>query len=337
MTCESCHEDGAIFTPLSGNKPARRYVTAVTFPYVDGPISTTGTPATTIPSTQAQITAVTILNGAKGTAAQDDAFVCMTCHRARESTLTLDAGDVGGLVTTFTLSAKSAHYLSAGATLYGSRAAVMYQYPGRTYVQRWDHDRAYTTPYTQVSGVSTTPASAKANCTYCHMQDGSHAFEVEVGPTTACALCHTATTVDDLTPFGRAEDNFDGDPTTKPKAETAAFAARLLTTIENYAKAATTAGTTGAQWTLFYPGDNPLSTASRTFYKDLDHSGVLELSELTSANAIKWDSKGYRAAYNYRYPVVEPGAWAHNPKYVLQILYDSIEDLGGDLTGLTRP
>jgi hypothetical protein len=30
-------------------------------------------------------------------------------------------------------------------------------------------------------------------------------------------------------------------------------------------------------------------------------------------------------------------AWAHNNKYIVQILYDSIDDLDGDLTGLIRP
>ena len=84
-------------------------------------------------------------------------------------------------------------------------------------------------------------------------------------------------------------------------------------------------------------GDNPLASASKGFYKDLDHDGALSVTELTSSNANKWDSKGYRATFNYRYWVNEPGAWAHNPKYILQVLYDSIVDLGGDVTGLTRP
>ncbi len=44
-----------------------------------------------------------------------------------------------------------------------------------------------------------------------------------------------------------------------------------------------------------------------------------------------------RAAYNYQFSVKDPGAFAHNAKYILQALYDSIEDIGGDLTGLTRP
>jgi hypothetical protein len=52
---------------------------------------------------------------------------------------------------------------------------------------------------------------------------------------------------------------------------------------------------------------------------------------------MKFDSKSLRAAFNYQYYQKEPGAWAHNNPYIVQILFDSIEDLGGVTTGLTRP
>jgi hypothetical protein len=329
MNCESCHEDGANFSPLGGNKPARRYVASVTFPFASYPTATSGTPATIIPSTQAQISAVTIYNGAKGTAAADDSFICMTCHRARESKLTIDASDPTGLTATFTLSSKNTHYLAAGATLYGSKAAVAYQYTGKTYVQRWDHDLGYTTPYAVNSGVPVS-AAAKAQCTYCHMENGSHQFEVELNAT--CTGCHSnASSIATLTPAFRAEDNYDNDPTTKPQAEFAVFQARLLLSIQNYCKAAKTAGVSGAEW-VGYDG-----SINAYWFKDTDHSGDLSAAEKVSSNAPKWDSKSYRAAFNYNFSVKEPGAWAHNPKYMLQIMYDAIQDLGGDVTGLTRP
>ena len=43
------------------------------------------------------------------------------------------------------------------------------------------------------------------------------------------------------------------------------------------------------------------------------------------------------AAYNYQFSIKDPGAFAHNGKYVIQVLYDSLEDLGADMTGLARP
>jgi hypothetical protein len=44
-----------------------------------------------------------------------------------------------------------------------------------------------------------------------------------------------------------------------------------------------------------------------------------------------------RAAYNYQYVAKDPGAFAHNAEYILQILYDSIKDVGGDTSGMERP
>jgi len=339
MNCESCHVDGANFAPRAqnttpdqfGNKtPGRVYVARVAFPYQEASLaSTSGTPSPVLPSTQAQIAAVTIFNGAPGTSGQDDSFVCMTCHRARTSTLTLNATIAAdsALGANFTLSASNSHYLGAGATMYGSKAAVMYQYPGKTYVQRWDHDLGYTTPYALNSGVPVT-AAAKAQCTYCHMQGGNHSFEVEVGPATACGMCHPATSVDQLAPFGRAEDNYDNDPATKPKAELAVFQARLLTAIQNYSAAANIAGKTGATYVVYDAAQNSY------WFVDTNKDGIRQSTETSSP---KFDAKALRATFNYNFSIKEPGSWAHNPKFVLQELYDSIEDLGGDLTNLVRP
>jgi hypothetical protein len=312
LSCETCHVQGTSFAPESFNpnpdkKPERVYVASVQFPF----------PTT---ATSTQIAAVTINNGAKGTAAQDDSFICMTCHRARESKLTLDAADPTGLTTNFTLSFKNSHYLGAGATMYGNKAAVMYQYTGKTYAQRWDHDQSYLQPYPAA-------ASSKAQCKFCHMQDGSHGFKPEIGDT--CTYCHiNATSVDDITPAFRVEDNYDNNPTTKPKAELAVFQARLLTAIQNYCTAAKNAGTPGAVQVAYDGATYPY------FVKDNNGNGVADPGETT---APKFDTKSFRATFNYNFSVKEPGCWAHNPKYVLQVLYDAILDMNGSTAGLTRP
>lgn len=51
----------------------------------------------------------------------------------------------------------------------------------------------------------------------------------------------------------------------------------------------------------------------------------------------RWTPRLLRAAYNYQLVAKGTGSFAHNPDYVLQLLYDSIEDLGGDLRGAIRP
>jgi hypothetical protein len=312
LSCETCHVEGTSFAPEAHNpnpdhKPQRVYVKTVQFPY----------PAT---ATSTQIGNVTLTNGAQGTAGEDDSYICMTCHRARESKLTLDAADPTGATATFTLSFKNSHYLGAGASIYGSKAAVAYQYPAKAYSQRWDHDQAYTQPY---------PATAwnRGQCKFCHMQEGSHSFDPEIS--SICTFCHiSATSVDDLTPAFRAEDNYDSNAATKPKAEFGVFEARLLTAIQAYCKSKADGGVPGANYVVYNADAYPY------FAIDTDKDGVWDPGETA---APKFDTKTFRASFNYNFSVKEPGAWAHNPKYTLQYLYDSIQDLGGDVTGLIRP
>jgi hypothetical protein len=44
-----------------------------------------------------------------------------------------------------------------------------------------------------------------------------------------------------------------------------------------------------------------------------------------------------KAAHNFQLSVKEPGAWAHNFDYAAQLLIDSIENLGGDVSPYVRP
>ncbi|MDD5367542.1 MAG: hypothetical protein PHQ40_00530, partial [Anaerolineaceae bacterium] len=75
-------------------------------------------------------------------------------------------------------------------------------------------------------------------------------------------------------------------------------------------------------------------TAYPYFFADTNGNGQIDK-----------DEKGYaafspnllKAAYNYQYSIKDPGAYVHNGKYVIQALYDSIQALGGSVTGMTRP
>jgi hypothetical protein len=71
---------------------------------------------------------------------------------------------------------------------------------------------------------------------------------------------------------------------------------------------------------------------------DTNENGVADAEEVNRSNAFaSWTPRLLRAAYNYQYAMKDPGAYAHNPTYILQVLYDSIENVGGDVTGLVRP
>ncbi len=54
-----------------------------------------------------------------------------------------------------------------------------------------------------------------------------------------------------------------------------------------------------------------------------------------------WTPRLMRAAYNYRFSLKDPGVYTHNPRYVIQPLYDSLSDLANkvriETAGMTRP
>ena len=50
-----------------------------------------------------------------------------------------------------------------------------------------------------------------------------------------------------------------------------------------------------------------------------------------------WTPRLLQAAFNYHYVAKEPGGYAHHSRYQLQLIHDSLEDLGTDARLLTRP
>jgi hypothetical protein len=50
-----------------------------------------------------------------------------------------------------------------------------------------------------------------------------------------------------------------------------------------------------------------------------------------------WTPRLLKAAYNYQVSIKDPGAFAHGNKYIVQLLFDSIADLGGDTSTLPAP
>jgi hypothetical protein len=90
-------------------------------------------------------------------------------------------------------------------------------------------------------------------------------------------------------------------------------------------------------YTANTPGALPIlydSHAYPYFFGDADGDGTVSEGD---AGYNTWTPNLLRAAYNYQYVQKDPGAFAHNGQYVLQILFDSIEAVGGDTGGMTRP
>ena len=74
------------------------------------------------------------------------------------------------------------------------------------------------------------------------------------------------------------------------------------------------------------------------FFKDTDGDKSCSTTETVATNGFSaWTPALVKATYNYQLSRKDPGAWAHNFDYTVQLLYDGIADLGGNVTGLRRP
>jgi hypothetical protein len=74
------------------------------------------------------------------------------------------------------------------------------------------------------------------------------------------------------------------------------------------------------------------------FFVDTNGNGEPDPDEANFGNRYAtWTPRLLRAAYNYQYVTKDPGAFAHNGKYIIQVLHDSLADLGADVSGMVRP
>ena len=74
------------------------------------------------------------------------------------------------------------------------------------------------------------------------------------------------------------------------------------------------------------------------FFNDLNGNGEADPEEVDRANGFaSFTPELLRSVYNLQYALKDPGAYAHNGIYTVQILYDSINEVGGDVSAMTRP
>jgi len=201
------------------------------------------------------------------------------------------------------------HYAVAAATLLGGDAQGGYQYAGKTYVGRFAHVEDYDT------------------CTDCH---DPHSTAID--PDT-CSPCH-ANVVDraDLHDIRQSTVDYDGDGDVR---EPIADEVATLHDVLYEALKAYTAQVVGQP--LVYASSFPY------YLNDTNGNGIVDSDEVNPGNRYAaWTSRSLRAAYNYHYVNEDHGAYTHNARYVLQMLYDSLEDLGqavpvAELRDFTRP
>lgn len=224
----------------------------------------------------------------------ENAATCMTCHQGRNSGPSV-VSRIEGMepdAVNPELSFINPHYAAAAATLLGSEAHGLYEYPEQVYIGRFAH-----------VGETTT-------CTSCH---DPHALTVAVE---ACAECHAGAT---STLAIRAQTtDFDGD------GDTAEGIAGEIETLRGILMAAIIAyGSEVAGTPVVYS-----AAAFPYFFTDSDGDGAVGAEEAVRDNRYaSWTPRMLAAAYNYQFATKDPGAYAHNPRYVLQALHDSIADL----------
>lgn len=233
--------------------------------------------------------------------------LCIVCHQGRSSTPTVNRalGDKPADTVDDTIRFSNIHYFAAGATIFGNDAQGAYVFDGKEYVGPHPH-----------------VAQAGFECKSCH---DVHALNVKVE---TCAGCHGGSsdpTDPDTYRIDATDWDGDGDTTEGVKSEIASFGERLYAGLQAYAK---DKGTPLVYDSHSYP----------YFFVDADENGEPDVNAeggLVGYNA--WTPNLLKSAYNYQYWQKDPGNFAHNAKFMLQILYDSIENVGGDVAGLTRP
>ncbi len=237
---------------------------------------------------------------------------CMTCHQGRTSGATVDTdiAEAGLSESPDTVSPdigfSNVHYYPAAATLYAAEAAGGYQYSGQVYDHRFRH----------VSGVDT--------CTDCH---DAHSLEVKVD---TCGSCHTGvSTMEDLPGIrmmASLASDYDGDGNTTEgiRFEIHGLAAQVLAKMQAYS-------TEQGLGAICYG-----ETAYPYWFVDTDADGACSATETVSENAwASWTPRLIKAAYNYQMAMKDPGNFAHNAKYSIQLLHDSLQDVNNGLTAPT--
>lgn len=224
---------------------------------------------------------------------------CMTCHQGRESSDSVTEALAG--FDDDTVSDKlrfiNVHYAAAGATLMGSVARGAYQYPDKSYVGQAIHFEPYST------------------CIACH---DMHTTEVRVDECVACHRDVTGAASLRQIRNGRDKKDYDGDGdvTEGIAAEVSGLQGQLYAAIQSYAR--TVADTPIIYDAHSYP----------YFFVDSNGNGTADADEATYSNSYKaWTPRLVRAAYNFQFVEKDTGGYSHNAAYVLQVMYDSIEDL----------
>lgn len=256
----------------------------------------------------------------------DASNLCLNCHQGRAAKKTVDTAIAGGPGP---YSFTNIHYYPAAASFFGSEVQGGYEFPGKMYNGR--------NIYTNHNGIFT-------DCVECHFgsksfnrkQDASDDLFHNAEPTKAdCVLCHGADIAqahpgsdpdkfefEGIRPAQTPDYDADGNTGESLQDEIKGLEDALFARLQAYGNAI---GSPVVYDDQAYP----------YFFKDSNGNGAADPEELTSANGYRFTAPMLRAAYNFQFSKKEPCGYIHNPLYIAQLLLDSVEHLGGDVTAYT--
>ncbi len=242
---------------------------------------------------------------------------CMTCHGGMGSGVSV-ANVTNGLPEDEPIGDQAImgnHYFAAAAVHSGSDGGNGFEYEGKTYVGTFTH----------APGVET--------CTTCHDPHTLHTRKPENSDTNLCQTCHSEVAgYQDYKTVTMSKVDYDGDGAVESIYDEIEGVKVVLHQAMSQYSAKVGDGTMFG----FYADAYPYS------FIDTNKDGQISEDEAAFPNQYKlFTPRLLKAAYNYMFTVKEPGAYIHNGKYVLQLMFDSIEDLsavsGVTTDSLTRP
>ena len=214
---------------------------------------------------------------------------CMQCHQGRASAVSVDGAiEEAGLTEDVDTVSEELGFINIH---YYAAAAT--QYGGWAMGGYQYAGKTYDARFAHVEGYDT--------CADCH---SPHSLELKVSE---CSVCHTdvssAEDLKNVRMLGSTAD-YDGDSDVAEGigAEIEGLQEILYQAIQAYAE---DAGTAIAYDSGAYPY---WFTADGERY-------------------VTWTPRLLKAAYNYQTSLKDPGAFAHGGKYMIQLLFDSVEDL----------
>ena len=221
---------------------------------------------------------------------------CLTCHQGRTAGVDVSTAivDLAEDEPSADLRFINPHYATAAATWLGGYGKAGYHYDGRDYSGRFFHARPV------------------ASCNSCHEP---HTLEVQFEP---CLTCHQADSPEDIR-ISRQSYDGSGDTSVGIRSDIRGNADRLMNMIRAYSDSVV-----GSP--VIYDG-----TRYPYFFADANGDGAIDMADGRPVAYASWTPRSLRTAYNWKLVTADPGNFAHNPHYALELLYDSIEDLSEPL------